>query len=80
MAQTALVLLNKGDRAARFRIDALAQPGRWREALGGGTRTLADGEAFEAEVPANGVQVFLFEQLLTAPALRAAVESAVIAR
>ena len=80
VAQTALVLLNKGDRAARFRIDALAQPGRWREALGGGTRTLADGEAFEAEVPANGVQVFLFEQPLTAPALRAAVEAAVIAR
>ena len=76
VAQTALVLLNKGDSAARFRIDDLAQPGRWREALGGGTRLLAEGEAFEAEVPANGVQVFLFEQPVTAPALRRAVESA----
>lgn len=80
VAQTALVLLNKGDRAARFRIDELAQPGRWREALGGGTRVLAAAEAFEAEVPANGVQVHLFEQPLTAPALRAAAEAAVIAR
>jgi hypothetical protein len=70
VAQTALVLLNKGDRAARFRIDELAQPGRWREALGGGTRLLAEGAAFEAEVPANGVQVYLFEQPVTAPALR----------
>ena len=80
VAQTALVLLNKGDRAARFRIDELAQPGRWREALGGATRVLAAGEAFEAEVPANGVQVFLFEQPLTAPALRSAAAAAVLAR
>jgi len=76
VAQTALVLLNKGDAATRFRIDELAQPGRWREALGGGTRVLAEGEAFEAEVPANGVQVYLFEQPLTAPALRAAAAAA----
>lgn len=80
VAQTALVLLNKGDAAERFRIDTLVQPGRWREALGGGTRVLAEGEAFEAEVPANGVQVYLFEQPLTAPALRAAAQAAVLAR
>lgn len=80
VAQTALVLLNKGDTAARFRIDTLAQPGRWREALGGGTRVLAAGEAFDAEVPANGVQVYLFEQPLSAPALRAAAEAAARAR
>ena len=78
VAQTALVLLNKGDAATRFRIDTLVQPGRWREALGGGTRVLAEGQAFEAEVPANGVQVYLFEQPLTAPALRAAAAAAVI--
>ena len=76
VAQTALVLLNKGDSAARFRIDDLAQPGRWREALGGGTHVLAEGQAFEAEVPANGVQVYLFEQPVTAPALRAAATAA----
>lgn len=76
VAQTALVLLNKGDAATRFRIDTLVQPGRWREALGGGTRVLAAGESFEAEVPANGVQVHLFEQPITGPALRAAVEAA----
>jgi cyclomaltodextrin glucanotransferase len=61
----------EGDRAAFYRV--LEHDG---EALGGGTRVLAAGEAFEAEVPANGVQVFLFEQALTAPALRAAAEAA----
>jgi len=79
IAQTALVLLNKGDRAAAFRLTENLQPGRWREALGGGTRVLEAGAAFEARVPANGVQVYLFEQPLTAPALRAAAEAAVAA-
>ncbi len=72
VAQTALVLLNKGDAAAEFHLTELLQPGRWREALGGGTHTLAEGQAFHAEVPANGVQVYLFEQPLTAPSLLAA--------
>lgn len=79
IAQTALVLLNKGDRVAAFRLTENLQPGRWREALGGGTRVLEAGAAFEAEVPANGVQVYLFEQPLSAPALRAAVEAAAAA-
>ena len=76
VAQTALVLLNKGDTAARFRFTDKVQPGRWREALGGTTRRVAAGAAFEAEVPANGVQVHLFEQPLTEPTLRAAAEAA----
>jgi cyclomaltodextrin glucanotransferase len=76
VAQTALVLLNKGVTSAPFRIDELAQPGRWREALGSGTRVLAAGSSFDAEVPANGVQVWLYEQPITAPALRAAAEAA----
>jgi cyclomaltodextrin glucanotransferase len=79
IAQTALVLLNKGDTAAAFRFTETLQPGRWREALGGGTRVLAEGQAFEAEVPANGVEVYLFEQALSAPALRAAAEAAAAA-
>ncbi|MFN7213781.1 MAG: alpha-amylase family glycosyl hydrolase [Lysobacteraceae bacterium] len=76
VAQTALVLLNKGDTATRFRLTENLQPGRWRPALGGETVPLAAGRAFEAEVPANGVQVYLFEQPITAPALRAAAEAA----
>lgn len=76
IAQTALVLLNKGDSAARFRLDDKVQPGRWRPALGGATRMLAPGEAFETEVAANDVQVWLFEQALTDPDLRRAVEHA----
>ena len=76
VAQTALVLLNKGDAAAAFALTEKLQQGRWREALGAGTRTLAEGQTFEATVPANGVQVWLFEQPITAPALRAAAEAA----
>jgi len=75
VAQTALVLLNKGDAAAGFRLTGPLQPGRWREALEGRTVELREGEAFEARVPANGVQVYLYERPLTAPALRAAVEA-----
>ncbi len=76
VAQTALVLLNKGDVAADFRVETLLQPGRWREALTGNTRELADGEAFAASVPAHGAAVYVFERPLTAPALRAAAEAA----
>jgi len=76
VAQTALVLLNKGDTVADFRLTGTLQPGRWRPALGGETLHLAEGQPFKAEVPANGVQVYLFEQPITAPALRAAAEAA----
>ena len=79
VAQTALVLLNKGDSAARFVFSELVQPGRWRPALGGGTVDLAPGQPFTAEVPANGVQVYLFEQPLTDAALRAALREAALA-
>lgn len=76
VAQTALVLLNKGDVAADFRIDTLLQPGRWRDALSGDTRELVEGSPFEARVPAHGVAVYLFERPLSSPELRAAAEAA----
>ena len=79
VAQTALVLLNKGDSAAAFRLTENLQPGRWREGLSGETRVLAEGAAFEANVPANGVHVWLYEQPITAPSLRAAAETAAAA-
>ena len=75
VAQTALVLLNKGDTAASFRLTENLQPGTWRAALGGETLTLAEGQTLVITVPANGVTVYLLEKPLTVPSLRAALEA-----
>ncbi|NUR23271.1 alpha-amylase family glycosyl hydrolase, partial [Frateuria sp.] len=65
--QIALVLLNKGDKAARFQVAKYLQPGRWQAALGGAAIEVADGGALDAEVAPHGVAVYL----LDAPATRA---------
>lgn len=67
-AQIALVLLNKGAAPHRFRVDRYLQPGRWRDALGGGT--LQVGRTLETEVGAHDVKVLLLEAAVTEPALR----------
>ncbi|TZF89909.1 alpha-amylase family glycosyl hydrolase [Cognatilysobacter lacus] len=59
VAQIALVLLNKGDAPADFRIDRWLQPGEWHAAIGGGTTTIAAGHALAATVPAHGVEVYV---------------------
>lgn len=69
VAQTALVLLNKGDVARRIVLDRLVQPGEWRDAFDG-TVLRVDGR-IEAEVPAHGVRVLLRDEPLTGPELRA---------
>ena len=74
VAQTALVLLNKGDAARRIAVDGPVQPGRWRDAFAGGTVELAGG--IDLEVPAHGVRVLLFDAPLTDPALRARLAAA----
>ena len=58
-AETALVLLNKGDAPARFTIDRAAGAGAWRDAMGGTTVAAAQGEPLRVEVPAHGVRVLL---------------------
>jgi cyclomaltodextrin glucanotransferase len=68
VAQTALVLLNKGDTPATFRIDRLLQRGTWRARLGGGAVEV-DG-VLEATVPAHGVEVYVLDGAITEPALR----------
>ena len=70
-AQTALVLLNKGDRAARFALDAYVEPGAWRDALGDGVVTVGDG-GISPSVPAHGVRVLVRDGPVRDPALRAA--------
>ncbi|WP_192906699.1 alpha-amylase family glycosyl hydrolase [Luteimonas marina] len=68
-AQTALVLLNKGDAARNIVVDALVQPGEWRDAFdGSGVRI---GERIEIEVPAHGVRVLLRDAAVDAPELQA---------
>ncbi|MFZ5658052.1 MAG: alpha-amylase family glycosyl hydrolase [Pseudomonadota bacterium] len=74
VAQTALVLLNKGDAPATFRIDRLLQRGTWRARLGGGAVEV-DG-VLEATVPAHGVEVYVLDGAITEPALREALADA----
>lgn len=68
--QTALVLLNKGGKPAAFRFSEKLQPGEWKSAISGITYRIDSVErGFESEVPANGVDVLLFEGEITEPAL-----------
>ena len=69
-AQTALVLLNKGDKPAEFRFSEKLQAGEWKSAISGNSyRIDSEQPRFKTEVPANGVEVLLFEGALTSPAL-----------
>lgn len=74
VAQTALVLLNKGDATRRIALDRLVQPGTWRDAFDGGAVEI--GDRIDLEVPAHGVRVLLFDAPLTDPVLRARLSGA----
>ncbi|MBD9367856.1 cyclomaltodextrin glucanotransferase [Xanthomonas sp. XNM01] len=67
--QTALVLLNKGDRASTIRLSRDLQPGGWRDGFSG--ERIDIGRRLRIEVPAHGVRVLFFDQPLTDAALRA---------
>lgn len=79
-AQAALVLLNKGDAPATFRIDRMLQRGAWRAQLGGGTVDVGVDGVLEATVPAHGVDVFVLDGAVTEPALRDALAHAMARR
>ena len=68
-AQTALVLLNKGDAQASMQVSQFLQPGTWRDGFSG--QALQVDQVLAAEVPAHGVRVFLFDGALTSPDLLA---------
>lgn len=72
--QTALVLLNKGDRATTLRLDEQLQAGEWRDGFSG--QRLRIGDTLALEVPAHGVRVLFFDQALTNADLRARLEAA----
>ncbi len=67
VAQTALVLLNKGDAATRVVVDELVQPGQWRDAFEGGVVSIDD--RIDIEVPAHGVRVLLRDAPIDAAGL-----------
>ena len=67
-AQTALVLLNKGDAARTIRLDPLVEPGDWRDGFDGAAVRID--AALALEVPAHGVRVLLLDRPLALPALR----------
>ena len=71
VAQTALVLLNKGNEPSDFEVRKLLQAGNWRAAIAGGEVNVAEGQPLTATVPAHGVEVFLLDAPVTQPQLRA---------
>lgn len=69
-AQTALVLLNKGDQPRTIRVSKWLQRGQWRDGFTG--QAVKAGRQLKAEVPAHGVRVFLFDGPVTRTDLREA--------
>lgn len=67
-AQTALVLLNKGDAARIIEVDDLVEAGDWRDGLSGETVKL--GKRLALEVPAHGVRVLFLDRPLESQPLR----------
>ncbi len=74
-AQTALVLLNKGDTARTVEVRRYLQAGTWRDALGGASQTVTG--ALKAEVPAHGVRVFVLDAQVDQATLQARLKAAV---
>lgn len=74
-AQTALVLLNKGDTPRSIEVHRYLQAGTWRDALGGASQTVRG--SLTAEVPAHGVRVFVLEAQVEQTALQQQLKAAV---
>jgi cyclomaltodextrin glucanotransferase len=71
VAETAVVVLNKGEAPARFMIECPLDAGGWRDVTGGDTVVVRAGVPLELEVPAHGVRVLLRAGRIGDPALRA---------
>jgi len=71
VAQTALVLLNKGDSATTFKLGERFQPGTWRSAFGaeGISLRIDPGAAPELRVGPHDAAVWLLESPITLRAL-----------
>jgi len=70
--QIALVLLNKGDQPARFKVGQWLQSGTWQPLLDGGQPVaIGDGGTLDATVGAHDVQVYLLDARVQRPDLLA---------
>jgi glycosidase len=78
-AETALVLLNKGDSPTQFEIDDSAAAGAWRDAMSGNTLTAAQGEPLLLDVPAHGVRVLIRNERVQDDGLRRRLDRAMSA-
>jgi cyclomaltodextrin glucanotransferase len=66
--QTALVMLNKGERERSITVSEYLQPGTWRDAFSG--EKLAVKEALTMNVPAHGAKVLFLDRALTRADMR----------
>jgi cyclomaltodextrin glucanotransferase len=68
VAQTALVLLNKGDDAATLSVSRLLSAGTWRDAFSGQPFSVdSDAAALNIDVPAHGARVLFFDEPISNP-------------
>jgi cyclomaltodextrin glucanotransferase len=76
MAQTALVLLNKGDTPAQITVSEGLSPGAWRDAVSGREhKVTAPAAGLTATVEAHGVQVLLLDAPVDNPWLEQRLEA-----
>ena len=77
VAQTALVLLNKGEREATYELGERMQPGRWRNAFApdGITLTIEPGASPVLRVGPHDAAVWLLDAPVTLPTLTDALEA-----
>ncbi len=67
--QIALVLLNKGDQPAAFKVNDRLQAGTWKPALGGTPVDVPPNGSLKAAVAAHDVQVYLLDATASQPDL-----------
>ncbi|GGO63997.1 alpha-amylase family glycosyl hydrolase [Bowmanella pacifica] len=79
-AQTALVLLNKGDSAAHMKVQRYMQPGVWREQLSGEVMQIGETDSLEDNIPAHGVRVWVREGVIEQQELRNALSELILHR
>lgn len=70
--QTALVLLNKGNRPTRVALSSMIEPGEWRDGFGDSPLSVAEGtSSLSIDVPAHGLRVFFKDAPVTNATVRA---------
>jgi glycosidase len=70
VAQTALVMLNKGAVAADFEVEKFMQSGRWKSLISDDTINISESnKVLSFSVPAHGIQVWLREGKVTDEAM-----------